>query len=314
MSTPTIYRSSDASAPQLTGQVGSLVALLHACLVAGYGSQSAAGWTSSFTATNKEVYRQAGGNQFYLDVDDSGPGAGGAQEAIVRGWEISTAVETGTNPFPTVAQVASNVPNWRKSATANSTPRAWQLIADDRSFMLAILDGDNAGLYKMYYFGDFYSLKSGDGYRTCITVRTTANSATTTGTLAGGSSFTTSFNTTGAVGLYEARIAAGTGTSNNALIVTLGSGTSTTGDAFPALDGNMYISRLLVGDSGGGSTNFFRGWLRGIYFIQTQVGLNDGDTFAGTGDFAGRSFMVIRGVTGAASCVAIETTAWDTSS
>ena len=309
MSTPTIYRSSDASAPQLTGQVGSFVALLHACLVAGYGSQTAAGWTSAFTATNKEVYRQAGGNQFYLDVDDSGSGAGGAQEAIVRGWEIETAVETGTNPFPTVAQVAANVPNWRKSATATAAPRAWQLIADDRSFILAIFDGDNSGYYKAYYFGDFYSLKSGDGYRTCVTVRTSANNNAVTGTL--GYSFSSSTGTS-VTGFYVVRIAAGTGTSVNSPILSIPSSGLDYSTPFPALDGNLYMSRLIVWD---GSSSIMRGWMRGVYAVNTSQGLNDGDTFTGTGDYSGRSFMIIKGVgQSTAACLAVETTAWDTSS
>ena len=42
MTAPTIYRSTDASAPVLTGEVGKLVDLLDACLVNGYGAKSAA--------------------------------------------------------------------------------------------------------------------------------------------------------------------------------------------------------------------------------------------------------------------------------
>jgi hypothetical protein len=77
-----VYKSSDASAPVLTGAVGSLVALLDACLVNGYGALAAAGWTKAFTAANKGAYKQnlTGSNNasgMHLYVDDSGPGAGG---------------------------------------------------------------------------------------------------------------------------------------------------------------------------------------------------------------------------------------------
>jgi hypothetical protein len=53
-----VYRSTDASAPVLTGQVGSLTALLDAVLVNGYGALSAAGWTIAQTTTNKRGYKQ----------------------------------------------------------------------------------------------------------------------------------------------------------------------------------------------------------------------------------------------------------------
>lgn len=309
MSTPIIYRSSDASAPVLSGTVGALTALLDACLVNGYGSKSAAGWTIAWTATNKRSYLMPAGNAFSLDVDDSGPGTGGAQEAIVRGWEVETAVETGTNPFPTVAQIAANVPNWRKSSAASSAPRGWILIADDRSFILGILDGDVASAYKVYYFGDIYSLKSGDGYRTIISVRTTANSAAAAGSLGSGAGANSGFAT---AGLYAARIAAATGTSVNITEIWSGTTIESTASFLQSLDGKIYISRILIGETTGVHP---RGWLRGVYGVSNPVGLNDGDTFTGSGDFAGRSFVILKnpvGVVGGA--FALETTAWDTSS
>ena len=47
-----VYRWDDASAPVLTGEVGKLAALLKACLVTGYGSKTAAGWSNPYSATN----------------------------------------------------------------------------------------------------------------------------------------------------------------------------------------------------------------------------------------------------------------------
>ena len=65
----TIYRSSDAGAPSLTGAAGSLIALLDACLRTGYGTKAGAGWTKPFTGTNIAAFRQgAGGNGRYLRV------------------------------------------------------------------------------------------------------------------------------------------------------------------------------------------------------------------------------------------------------
>src|SRR5262245_26448894 len=131
----TVYRSTDSSAPTLSGTAGDLVNVLDKCLVAGYGSKTAAGWSKPFTGTNAAVFRMGGGNQFYLDVNDNGPGAGTGQEARVRGYETMTAVATGTGPFPTVAQLAAGI-IVRKSAALSGTTRAWVMVADDRSFYL----------------------------------------------------------------------------------------------------------------------------------------------------------------------------------
>ncbi len=43
MTTVNLYQSTDASAPILTGSAGSLVTLLDACLVNGYGTKAGRG-------------------------------------------------------------------------------------------------------------------------------------------------------------------------------------------------------------------------------------------------------------------------------
>lgn len=315
MAAPTIYRSTDSSAPVLDGTAGSLVNVLDKCLVAGYTGKTAAGWTKPFTATNAAVFRMGGGNQFYLDVVDSGASSGltgaSGKEAAVRGYEAMTAVSTGTNPFPTTAQIAANTANWRKSASADATARGWFVIADDRSFILGILDGDTASVYKLYSFGDIFSLKTGDAFRVGIFVRTVVNSAASNGTF--GNSLSSQLGGGSAtLGCYLARTAAGTGTSIAAAIYAVGSGWEATVSFSTSLDGGLYLSRVLVGDV---SPAVFRGWMRGLYEILLPVGLNDGDTFTGTGDFAGRTFVVVKGFgVSVSNGLAIETTAWDTSS
>ncbi|MGE3907973.1 MAG: hypothetical protein AB7K36_01385, partial [Chloroflexota bacterium] len=59
MTTTRIYRSTDSGAPVLTGQAGSLLNLLDKCLVDGYGSKAAAGWSRPYTGTNKTAYRNS---------------------------------------------------------------------------------------------------------------------------------------------------------------------------------------------------------------------------------------------------------------
>ena len=56
----TVYRSTDAGAPLLTNSNGSLIAVLKACLVDGYGSKASAGWTAPFLRTAAHNHISAG--------------------------------------------------------------------------------------------------------------------------------------------------------------------------------------------------------------------------------------------------------------
>lgn len=182
-----IYRSSDASAPSLSGSVGSLIALLDACLVNGYGSQTAAGWTKAFSTTNKAAYKQnlTGANNssgMYLYVDDTGPGAGGAREARTCGFETMSAITpTGTGQFPTSAQSLIGVGTLiiRKSTTADATTRAWTLVANGQTIYLSIETGDQVQPLgsMIFVFGDFKSYKASDQYAVCIIGRAVENQA-----------------------------------------------------------------------------------------------------------------------------------------
>lgn len=307
MPAPTVYKSSDTSAPVLDGQAGSLVNLLDKCLVAGYGSKTAAGWTKPFTATNKAVFLPSAGH--YLDVDDSGAGAATTQEGNARGYESMTAVATGTNAFPTTAQIASPGAYVRKSAATGATARGWVLIADAYTFYLFVLTGDTANRYQSFGFGRFYSFKTSDTYRSFLVAHSASSASSSTG-------LDVSFLPEAAGGLpgatFQARVAAGTGTSVSAGF--FGFGSSLYGSPYNgpnSADSNIYISRLFMSD-GSSTTAGLRGYLRGLYQIITAVGLSDGDTFTGTGDFASRTFLVLNRTRGGAY-LALETTAWDSS-
>jgi hypothetical protein len=119
----------NANAPTLTGQVGSLTAVLDAVLVNGFTGFTALGWSINQTTTNKRGYKQnlTGSNNasgMLLYVDDTGPGAGAAREARVCGFETMSAITpTGTGQFPTSAQSAVGTGQLviRKSTTADAT-------------------------------------------------------------------------------------------------------------------------------------------------------------------------------------------------
>lgn len=180
-----VYRSTDAGAPVLTGQVGSLAALLDAVLVTGYGAKTAAGWSTGFSATNKRAYKQgAGGNNtagMYFYLDDTGPGAGAAREARCCGFETMTAITpTGTGQFPGGSQttITGSMLTVRKSTTADATPRPWVIVANAYTFYLFVETGDSTtpfvGTYALM-FGDFKSYKVGDQYAVMIIGRILEN-------------------------------------------------------------------------------------------------------------------------------------------
>ena len=84
---------------------------------------------------------------------------------------------------------------------------------------------------------------------------------------------------------------------------------STTG--FPnGPDGAAYLSRVSVYEP---TPKYIRGYLRGLYqFMHPISNITDNDVFSGTGDFAGRTFLLIK-QSGNAGAYVIETTNWDTS-
>lgn len=313
-STFKIYRSTDSSAPTLFGSVGSLLTLLDACLVNGYGSQTppSPAWTKPFAnAGNIGCYLQGAGAGLLLSINDNGAGAGGAKEARMTGYETLSAVATGTGPFPTAAQGVGGVAMvvCRKSTTADGTnARAWTVIADSSTFYLFVLTTDVASTYFAFSFGDFYSLKSTtDSYRCYIAGRSTEND----GTAAVEKLDVLTALNTGTGGHFIPRISGGTGTS----ILAGKHGDAIKGSATALLgttiypntpDNGLYVSPVWIVEA---ATSTVRGRLRGFYQVNHAVAnFSDGQTFTGAGDYAGKSFLVLKS-SGNAGVYMMETSA-----
>jgi hypothetical protein len=306
----TIYRSSDSSAPTLTGEVGSLVNVLDKCLVAGYGAKTAAGWTKPFTGTNKAAFRPGSGLQYYLRVQDDAPGAGGAKEARVRGFETMSDVDNGTNLFPTAAQ-QSNGLFVRKSNSADAVTRVWIVIADVRTFYMFVLTGDVGNTYFGWSFGEFYSLKTNDTGRMYLIARTSENSglgnqevldmqiSTPAATLGGHYIARDHQGNVGAVAAAKfGDKAMDTGSSSSVPFAGVITFTN-------APDNRIYISQVRLNTTTGG--NYLRGRLRGFWhWCHAVSAVSDGDTFDGSGDNAGKTFLMIKG-TGNAGIYCLET-------
>lgn len=176
---PTIYKSTDAGAPTLTGTVGSLTTVLDAVLVNGYGSgenaKAGAGWTLEFTGTNKCVYRNnpSIGSGGYLRVDDNATSPGNARHAWLRAYESMTDIDSGTGTTPTTTQLTNGAILF-KSSTLDSTARAWMVVATEKWFYFFVnipstTSNNFTGVPNYPIFcGDYVSVKAGDNFNFMI--------------------------------------------------------------------------------------------------------------------------------------------------
>lgn len=303
MSQFTIYSSADASAPSLSGTTGSLVALLDAILVNGYGAKSAAGWTKAFSGTDKAAYLMGGGSGFYMRVQDDGPGAGTFKEARFAGYETMSDVDTGTGLFGGALSSAFMVV--RKSSTADSTARAWIAFADDRTIHLFVLSGDLANGYTVMSFGDCYSLAAGDDWMCSIIGRATENNASITTVDNIGRAAATAVAVL--TGHYMARTFGGGGSAiqygKHADAIKSGTTAtlSGTGSAMPqpnTADNAYYLSPIWITESSG----IVRGWMRGVWQMPgVASSFSDGQVINGANDLAGKTFQCVKNVFGGSS-------------
>ena len=161
------FFSFDVGSPSLTSTPGSLIAVLDACLLTGYGSKLAVtGWQKVFSDVNKAAYRATSGNRFYLRVDDSDNNV-----ARVVGYETMSDINTGTSPFPTGAQIAGGL-FLRKT---NGSAGGWAVFANSTCFYFmpsasspswtTITTNDAGG---QFFFGEFISYRIIDNYSTMI--------------------------------------------------------------------------------------------------------------------------------------------------
>jgi hypothetical protein len=294
MTQATIYRDSDGSAPQLTGETGKLTDLLKACLVDGYGSKSAAGWTREYydDTTKTAVFKPGAGPAHYWQVQDNGPGAGTYKEARSRGYVSMTAYNSGSEPFPTVAQYA-NGQFIRKSNTANSTVRNWVIAADDRTCHLFIDAGDASAYYLHYMFGQFNSWKDSDAYNTCHAMNVAENNTSYNGTAhpsscvrrnsAGYDTLAVPRAYTGLSGAVQVGFQELWIFGNNGTGVYFGG----SGATYPyPVDGSLLISPIWIHEGG-----LYRGRVRGIWTPQHNTPLLHLDTFSLTDGATTRDFV-----------------------
>lgn len=274
---------------------------------------SPAGWEKRFTGTNLAAYRtlDTTGNRFNLRVNDAS-----ALDARVVGYETMTAISTGTNLFPTAAQISGGG-WWCKGLTANTDPLPWFLIANGKRFWFGIAHGASPGYGGPAFdgmlikgFGEFLSLKtvSVDAYNTAL------------------------FSASGTGSYYPSVSALGTPTATTEMVIarlhtnaagarfamTLGAPNSgyDSGEGGPTgwgpLDGvhnKMILSNLRI------AIDVQQYGLRGIYKELWQTpqkipgataNLNFGDFVLGVDQVAGRKLIVLPGRQAAGAATSVD--------
>jgi hypothetical protein len=304
------YKSTDSGAPALNGVAGSLISLLDACLVNGYGSQSPSGWTKPFSGTNLASYRAPIGIRHYLDVVDNANIA--ANVAQWKGYRTATDVGVGAGPYPGVGTSMAYV---GKSFTSDAVARPWLLAADDRSLILMIDSSSTtpstfAGY--LYCFGEFYSLAANDLYRSCCGGYTPSPSLSYLAPVMGGR-------------LGVARHSSQVG---NPILMSIGAhqglgsqispGQTSNwmggGWPFPSpADGSVHLTRVTIESV----TYGLRGYIRGMWGCDhtgMSQDLSDPTDIDGASGsvYAGKNFVFFRARSnGNTSWIAIESTTWD---
>lgn len=260
------------------------------------------GYTKAFTGSNKAAYRanDTAGLRHYLRVQDDGGTTGGNRECRLWGYETMTDVDTGTGPYPTVAQ-SSNGYYQMKSSTTDVTQRSWLLLGDGKIFYLfveyagtASLGLSSSGTFYATVFGDILSYKAGDLYGSVLSAGTTANSTSSPAQSLGAqhtsitspTSFSQCMNIardfTGVlgsryVGLMASGLAAGMG--------------FTAYMAYPhPIDNGYYINPIQVTQ---GVPPVIRGRMPGIYEGMHGRALNNGDIIENVQGLMGRKFMMM---------------------
>lgn len=292
-----LTNTSPGAPAAFNGSIGSLIALLDFCLV------TTLGWTK-IAGTNVASYHSNAGNGRWLAVTDTA-----TLQARVRGFDTMTAagvdVANGTNPFPNDTQLSGGAYFQKGADTTFNQP--WTFLSDGKSFYLCANYYSSLGRFNILFFGDFVSYRPGD---TCNTLLIAGN-VSTSGV---GNTFPVIapvYGTTAAghwlAGLstqVAGSVMASKGTHpfiNNSTVIGVGL-------AYPSpIEGGMLLSRLHIGEPGVGIRGHLPGALVPMHSI--SAGFNQGDTFSGSGELAGRNFEIWAPYSGGtASYVAMETT------
>lgn len=259
---------------------------------------AAAGWTKEFSGTNLAAYKSpnVAATGCLLRVDDTGTTVG-----RVVGYETMSDVNTGTGPFPTSAQVSGGA-YVGKSATGDSTTRAWILFADDRGVYLSIQHSGTTS-YSTYFFGDILSAKSPDPYSCALAAWSANNVGSTPGsiTLSDVAYADVGTNTN----MWLARGASGLGGSQatrRSATAFVGSTTFSGGGgaAYPnPADNGLYLFPMHISENPASPS--YRGMHPGAYYCPQAVGtgtIASRESITGVTNLSGRTLKAVLNASG----------------
>lgn len=293
-----IYTSDDSGSPVITDAF-SLADAIKACLVDGYTGHAAAGWAIPFENATYRVFRPNAGNRYFLQV-----GKATAQQGQVRGYSSMSAVTTGVDPFP--ATINANFNSYWETGPG-TTPKPWVIAADSRT-MHIFIDSALGGIYVWFTFGDIFSFKPGDAHGVAMTAVASqdTNPFKTMPHAAMGNAVGNSGGNIGYRGLGKTYLGTGTwvdlswtGDLAKQQNINQGLGRPWRGDLpYPNPAGSgLWLAPVYVSETGGIS---HRGRFRGMWhWLHNTAGVANKDTFAGTGDFTGKNFRIIKAVANA---------------
>jgi len=300
MTTTRIYRSTDSGAPTLNGTAGSLIDVLHACLVGSsgiaYAGKPAAGWSEPFTITpTKAVFRNSiasGGSGCYVRVLDdgstTGPPSGAAnQEAYIKTYASMTGIDTGADESEQFII--------RKSNASGSASRAWTVIADGYTFYLLV--GATNGSFGaisvqdgVYFGGDIESCVPGDAFAFGCSGRLYSSTNACAGLLLNSGSFTE--NSVLGISLCR-KYSAAPGKQKASMHYPWGNvGGASAPFANPSVGNDkQFWVPALVCESG-----IIRGRLRGVYMpLNNMTAVNNGTDLSALSGFPSGSNIVLCG-------------------
>ena len=259
--------------------------------ITGRKAPAGGGWTIAYTGTNKRAYRAPSGNRFFLRIDDT---AAATIDARLRGYETMSDIDTGTGPFPTDAQNSGGGYAYRTDA---STARGWKVLADSRAVWWWTDGAGGLGsTSQVNGFGDFISYKVGDAYNSFLAcgAGTAAGTAYWIGftgsppsTTYNGLVLTRNFSQAGgsviAAPLWNEMLSSSTFGQN--AWITVGP----TYAIFPEpINGGLLIDRAVLFET---VSKGLRGYLPGLWASYPSRPFSHGDSFNGTGTYAGKQFM-----------------------
>jgi hypothetical protein len=163
-----LFESTDTDAPVLNKDAGSLLNVLKACLVDGYGSKASLGWETVFydAATHKWVFRQKNSkaNRPYIRLVDDNGYSSYYHSNHVYIYDFMYDIDKGVNLQPISIGNSIYSTFIKVASRSSNTPVAWKVIGDDYGFWFLVRhwegSSDDAHYGKMWvphYLGDYIS-------------------------------------------------------------------------------------------------------------------------------------------------------------